>query len=65
VALTAEQIEQFVTAGFVKLDKAFPADIGEQCRRELWRATGYAPDDATTWTQPFVRLEFFATPVFR
>jgi hypothetical protein len=65
VALTAEQIEQFVTAGFVKLDKAFPADIGEQCRHELWRATGYAPDDARTWTQPFVRLEFFATPAFR
>ena len=65
MSLTAEQIEQFVTAGFVKLESAFPSDIGEQCRQELWRATGYDPDQPSTWTSPFVRLEFFATPPFR
>ena len=65
MSLTAEQIEQFITAGFVKVDAAFPRDVGEQCRREIWAATGYEPDDPSTWVQPFVRLEFLATPAFR
>jgi hypothetical protein len=63
--LTVSQIEEFVAAGFVKLESAFPRDIGEQCRQELWRATGYEPDDPSTWAQPFVRVDFFATPPFR
>jgi hypothetical protein len=63
--LTPGQIEHFVTAGFVKLDGASPADIGEQCRREIWAATGYESDDPSTWVRPFVRLDFFATPPFR
>ncbi len=50
MSLTSDQVEQFVTAGFVKLGGAFPSDIGEQCRQELWRATGYEPDDRSTWT---------------
>ena len=65
MALTAQQFEQFVSAGYVKLEQAFPREIGEQCREELWRATGYEPDDPSTWTQPFVRLEILATPPFR
>lgn len=65
MSLTHDQIEQFVTSGFVKLEGAFPPDMGELCRQELWRATGYEPDEPSTWIQPFVRLEFFATPPFR
>jgi hypothetical protein len=65
VSLTSEAIEHFITAGFVKIEAAFHRDIGEQCRREIWAATGYESDDPTTWVQPFVRLEFFATPPFR
>jgi hypothetical protein len=65
MSLTPEQIEHFVTAGYVKVDRAFPLDIGEQCRRALWDATGYDPDQPSTWTQPFVRVECFATPPFR
>jgi hypothetical protein len=65
VPLTAEQIEQFITAGFVKLERAFPLDIGQQCRQELWAATGYDPDTPSTWAQPYIRLESFGTPAFR
>lgn len=57
VSLTAEQIEQFIAAGFVKLEGAFPRDIGEQCRQEIWKATEYELDQPSTWAQPFVRLE--------
>jgi Phytanoyl-CoA dioxygenase (PhyH) len=65
VGLTAKQIEQFVDEGFVKLDRAFPEDVGEQCLRELWAATGCDPSDRSTWTQPFIRLDSFGTPAFR
>jgi len=65
LALTAEQVHRFVVDGFVKLPAAFPVDVGEQCRRELWDATGYDPDDPTTWTDSLVRLEGFGTPPFR
>ena len=63
--MTPEQIQHFISEGFVKLDGAFPAEVGEQCRQELWAATGYDEDDPSTWTNPFVRLEFFATSPFR
>ncbi|HEY6470582.1 MAG TPA: phytanoyl-CoA dioxygenase family protein [Candidatus Dormibacteraeota bacterium] len=63
--MTPAQIEHFITAGFVKLVGAFAPDIGERCRQELWAATGCEPDDPSTWTKPFVRLEYLATPRFR
>ena len=65
MALTAAQVEQFVEEGFVKLDRAFPEDIGEHCRRELWDAIGCDPSDRSTWTQPFIRLDGLGTPAFR
>ena len=63
--LTAEQIAQFITEGFVTLERAFPLDIGQQCRKELWAATGYDPDTPSTWAQPYIRMESFGTPAFR
>lgn len=63
--LTAEQLEQFVTDGFVKLDGAFPVDVGRRCVDELWTATGCAPDDPSAWTEPVIRLGGFATPPFQ
>ncbi|GAB3492075.1 phytanoyl-CoA dioxygenase family protein [Amycolatopsis cihanbeyliensis] len=65
MSLTAEQVERFVTDGFVKLEGAFPVEAGERCVDELWAATGCARDDPTTWTEPVVRLGGFATPPFQ
>ena len=64
-ALTPSQVEQFVEEGFVKLERAVPEGVGEQCRREIWEATGCDPSDPSTWSQPFIRLERLATPAFR
>ncbi|TCP50752.1 phytanoyl-CoA dioxygenase PhyH [Tamaricihabitans halophyticus] len=63
--LSSEQIERFVDDGFVKLEGAFPAEVGERCLDELWAATGYAREDPATWTEPVVRLGGFATPPFQ
>ncbi|MFF5991330.1 phytanoyl-CoA dioxygenase family protein [Prauserella flavalba] len=65
MGLSEEQIERFVTDGFVKLPGAFSQDVGERCVRELWRAMDCSPDDPATWREPVVRLGGFATPPFR
>ncbi|WP_197318509.1 phytanoyl-CoA dioxygenase family protein [Saccharomonospora sp. NB11] len=65
MSLGAEQVEQFVRDGFVKVEAAFPAEVGDRCVRELWDATGCSPTDPTTWTQPVIRLGGFFTPPFR
>ncbi|OZM72183.1 phytanoyl-CoA dioxygenase [Amycolatopsis antarctica] len=65
MSLTAEQIEAFVADGFVKIEGAFPAEVGERCVDELWAATGCSREDPTTWSEPVVRLGGFATPPFQ
>jgi hypothetical protein len=50
MALTAEEIEGFVTDGFVHLPEAFPRSVADECRAVLWRETGLDPDEPATWT---------------
>ncbi|WP_024800913.1 phytanoyl-CoA dioxygenase family protein [Nocardia sp. BMG51109] len=54
--LTETQIAEFVSAGFVKVDRAFPREVADAGREVLWRATGCDPDDRSTWTQPVIWL---------
>jgi len=63
--LTPEQIERFITDGFVRLDDAVPRDLVDACRAILWAAAGCDPDDRRTWTRPVVRLGELALPPFR
>ncbi|TKG72900.1 phytanoyl-CoA dioxygenase family protein [Prauserella endophytica] len=65
MGLSAEQIDRFVTEGFVKLPGAFPRGVGKRCVDELWQATGCSPGDPATWREPVVRLGGFSTPPFR
>jgi hypothetical protein len=62
--LEPAQIEQFITDGFVRIDRAFPRELAEAARVILWKATGCREDDPTTWTQPVIRLGMFAQPPF-
>ncbi|UJW86981.1 phytanoyl-CoA dioxygenase family protein [Devosia sp. SL43] len=64
-ALSAAQIDAFITDGFVRIDNAFPQELADQGRAILWAATGCNPDDPSTWTQPVVRLGNFTQPPFR
>jgi hypothetical protein len=50
MALTAEEIEGFVTDGFVHLPEVFPRSVADECRAVLWRETGLDPDEPATWT---------------
>lgn len=64
-ALSAAQIDAFITDGFVRLDNAFPREVADQGRAILWAATGCDPDDPATWNQPVIRLGEFSQPPFR
>lgn len=64
-ALTAAQLDAFVSDGFVRIDDAFSAELAEAGRAILWKDTGCDPDDPATWTKPVIRLGEYAQPPFR
>jgi hypothetical protein len=64
-ALSGTQVEQFVRAGFVRIDDAFPRDLADECRQLLWLASGCAENDPGSWTQPVVRVGDRFDPPFR
>ena len=51
-----EEIEHFISKGFLKIDNAFPETLADECRAILWNATGCDPHDPATWTQPVIRI---------
>lgn len=64
--VTVEALEQrFLDDGFVHLEHAFTRELADQCRDVLWRDSGCARDDASTWTRPVVRLGDYAQAPFR
>jgi hypothetical protein len=63
-ALTAAQIDAFITDGFVRIDNAFSADLAAQAREILWADTGCDPNDPSTWTWPVIRLGNYSQPPF-
>jgi hypothetical protein len=63
--LTDEQVERFVTDGFVHLAEAFPRELAEESQAFLWRETGCDPDDPGTWTKPVVRLDGYGSEPFQ
>lgn len=64
-ALSAAQLDAFVTDGFVRLDEAFPRELADQGRAILWKDTGCDPHDPATWTKPVIRLGGYADLPFR
>jgi hypothetical protein len=63
-ALSVAQIDQFISDGYVRIDRAFPCDVADAGRAILWADTGCDPDDPATWTKPVVRLGQYGQPPF-
>jgi hypothetical protein len=61
MALTAAEIEQFVTDGFVRIDGAFTKETAAAWREKLWTEARLSPDDPGKWP-PVVRLPGYAEP---
>ncbi len=62
--LTPTQLRQFVRDGFVKIEHAFSPDLAAAARARLWADCGCDPRDPLTWTQPVVRLGWYADAPF-
>jgi hypothetical protein len=62
--LTPAQTAQFITDGFIRVERAFPRALADAARDILWKATGCSPDDPSTWTQPVIRLGMFTEAPF-
>ena len=63
--LANEQIRQFITEGFVRIDRAFPRQLADEGRAILWKDTGCDPKDRATWIRPVIRLGQYAQEPFR
>ncbi len=64
MALDEGQIRDFIERGFVRVDGAFPRALAEEARAILWKDTGCAPDDPSSWTRPVIRLGMYSQPPF-
>jgi hypothetical protein len=54
--LSEKQINSFINNGFVKIERAFPTEVADECRDILWQATQCAPNNPASWTKPIIRI---------
>lgn len=57
--LSPDEIEQFITDGYVVVRNAFPRDLAELILPDLWSAIGYDAHKPETWDKPFIHLRQF------
>lgn len=62
--LNHNQIQSFITDGFIRIDNAFSADIAAEARNILWKDIKADPHDSATWTQPVVWLGMYTQESF-
>ena len=62
--LNKEDIEHFVTDGYIRLENVFDQQTAAEGRAILWRDTGCDPNDPSTWTKPVIRLGGYSDKPF-
>ncbi|MDR6806619.1 hypothetical protein J2Y45_003811 [Dyadobacter sp. BE34] len=62
--LNTQQINQFITQGYIRLDHAFSAEIAAQARDILWNDLGVDRNNPATWTKPVIRLGMYQQEPF-
>ena len=50
--LSSQQIEQFITDGYIRLDRVFSKELANEGREILWRDMGCNQLDSKTWQKP-------------
>lgn len=63
--LSSKQIDRFILEGFIIIENAFPTKLADECRAILWKATHCDPFNASTWTQPLIRIADIGLAPFR
>lgn len=64
-APSQNEIDSFISDGFVRIKNAFSSEIAAAAREILWRDSGCDPDDRSTWTKPVIRLGDYPQQPFR
>ncbi|MCP5056760.1 MAG: phytanoyl-CoA dioxygenase family protein [bacterium] len=54
--LRDEDLNRFVTDGYLRLSGVVPDEVVNRCREWLWQAMKLDPDDPTSWRDPVVRV---------
>ena len=62
--LNPQQIQSFITDGFVRIDNAFSTDLALEARTILWKDIPGNPNDSSTWTKPVVWLGMYTQEPF-
>src|SRR5262245_57087141 len=57
-------VDAFVRDGFVKLERAVPADVVDECARLLWGQIEAEPGDPSTWRRPVYWVPGMGQPPF-
>ena len=63
-SLNPQQIQSFITDGFVRINNAFSTDLANEARNILWNDIPANPSDGTTWTKPVVWLGMYSQEPF-
>ncbi|GII51911.1 phytanoyl-CoA dioxygenase [Planotetraspora thailandica] len=45
-------MDAFIEDGFLKIEEAFPREVGERAQAQLWERMGLSPDRPSEWTEP-------------
>jgi len=62
--LTELQIKQFIQEGFVRIDNAFSAEVGQTVLDILWYDLPFDRNNPSTWTEPVIRLGMYSQDPF-
>jgi len=62
--LNQQQIQSFITDGFVRIENAFSAELATEVRKILWKDLPGNSSNSDTWTQSVVRLGMYNQEAF-
>jgi hypothetical protein len=63
--LSANQINEFIHLGYLKLENVFSRALAAEGRAILWKDTGYDPNDPSSWIKAVIRLGDYPQEPFR
>lgn len=62
--LNKQDIEQFITEGFVRIDHAFSLETANAALDILWKDIPFEKSNLTSWSEPVVRLGMYTQQPF-
>ncbi|WP_153797527.1 phytanoyl-CoA dioxygenase [Foetidibacter luteolus] len=62
--LNANQIEQFVQNGYIRIDNGFSKEIADTVVNILWKEIPFDKSDPLTWVKPVIRLGMYSSKTF-